>query len=208
MKKLLAGFLTVISLTTMAAENIATINEKGSARQIIIQQEKNEKGEQDIVYLLKDRSFNEELNRVSYSSDIDGMILRGKYQTYNFRILNTGLLATASYLNWCWVQDDAAPGIVSVFGGAVIGGVISLATGGAGLLAAAGGAVAVCGVGPVVPAVLGAALLPLDAVVTGVSSLTSPKAIANRKLQKAMAGNNKQASNKVFNLIVKRVKAL
>jgi hypothetical protein len=213
MKNILSAILLMISLSTLAAQELSSISEKGSKRQIIIEQHINNKKEQDLVFILKDGAFSEELNRLSYSSGINDALLKGKYQSYNFNLLSKGVDVSGGIYAVCWEETYGENGVpFNLAGGALaLGAVVAGASGGT--LLVAGAAIAGIGIGactilPAAPAVIGIGLLPLDALITGFSYLTSPKAIANRKLEKAMSGKDKKVARKAFNLIIKRVKKL
>ncbi|MCT4641762.1 MAG: hypothetical protein N4A33_05640 [Bacteriovoracaceae bacterium] len=211
MRNLLIGLFMATALTCYAnSDRVVIVKERNSNREIHISYETNQDKQNDIVFSLKDRNISLELNRIPYEKVGDTYELYGGYNTYNFKLAKIGFEVTEELYRLCW-KESSVGAQLTTFGGFI--GLSAIAIPAAtppAMFAIIGGTIGICGALPAVPAlVLGVALLPVDALISGVASIYHHKAIANRKMRKAMIkGKSKKASKRVFNLILDRINML
>lgn len=186
---------------------IGKIEEKRSNRSIVISSEESESGRSFITYNLVSGSQSKELSRIEINATKDKAELIGRNSTYRFQLLKKGIKIKNQWYEMCW--DRGAWDSVGTYttGSLVYIAPLAIVAPGAALIIG-GSAVSFCTALPMTPAILGLALLPVDAAITGVVSLTNSEAIAYRKLKKALEGKVKRASPKVFNKIIKRIENL
>ena len=205
-------FILSISMSSFAT-TLSEIHERGTARSIVFDQERD-----SLVITLKDGNLTEVLNTLDLSQTDRSLNISGKEgSTYSFEILKKGFQTTGNIYDWCYGFKARGLKISGILAGAGVGVGIMAASGallpvaGTAVVVGVGSAVAVCGVGPALPAAAGIALLPIDLMITlgaeAADALDSEN-IAAKKFKKAMEGKNKKASKKVFKQLIDKIQEL
>ena len=203
MKKILTGFMLLISMVSFAQTQFAEIIEKGSNRKITYMQDQDSN---QLIFTLHVGEVKEVLNKLKYSfeysADENTLELAGDQNVYSFNFFKRMKdVAEKMYYGNC----EYYLGLIA--GGTTFGGLIGMVAMNTwlGLPIAGGAAVLACGGAPIALGVLG---LPIEAVIGVGDKILDKDARAARKFSKLVRGKSNKASTKVFKSLIEQIKKL
>jgi hypothetical protein len=199
MKKILTGFMLLISMVSFAQTQVAEIIEKGSNRKITYMQDQDSN---QLIFTLHEGEVTEVLKKLKYSADGNTLELAGDQNVYSFNFFKRMKdVAEKMYYNNCeYYLGLIASGTTSV--GMIA--MVAMNTG-LGFPIAGGTAVLACGGAPIALGVLG---LPIEAVIGVGDKILDKDARAARKFSKLVSGKGNEASTKVFISLIEQIKKL
>ncbi len=169
----------------------AKIQERGTEKEIILY-----KTESSMLFYSVDGEDRKLLKEVSIEREADNIVISGDSNKYSFKVFKRMKKASGKFYKWCWTEeiyhDTYTRDTPATFGlNILIVGVIPT--------------MALCAAVPAAPFLLGVALTPIDAIITGSDHLFDKENIALRKFQQLLKGKSSKTSPEVFEILERKI---
>ena len=191
MKKLVWFALLTLFTIPLVSASLGTIKERNSIRSLTYQLD----GE-DLVFKVTNMGVTKELKRLELDVSGNLLTLAGDNDVYTFEFLKKMSSATRNSYEWCWFENPQLDNIAPAYLGVVVLGVGAL------------GSMTLCAVTPGVPFLLGVLVSPFDGLISIGDRVFDVDAIAARKFNRMLKGENPRVSTKVFNSLVNQISNL
>lgn len=190
-------FLSLFTLNTFAATEIASVSERNSNRSLSYSRKDNE-----LIFTLVNGTQEKEIKRLTFNATTASLQIAGDQDVYTFDFLENMTRTSGKAYKWCWTKayKDRA------FGESIW---LTPATSGYSILVfGAIPTMALCATAPGVPFILGILAAPVDGLISLGDRIFDADTVAARRFSKLLRGKNRKASRAVFSSLVQQISEL